>query len=103
MWEAGAVNGNDRCHFKAVQGVLNNDVSGLNLLMIICWNIHNIQDLQIYGKGSSIYFVVRHHPKVDEWRRQQSILRTMERRPDLEDANLTSTDKKYIRSLEEND
>ena len=37
------------------------------------------------------------HQKVDEWRRQQSLLRTRERRPDLlKTANLTEKDKKYL-------
>lgn len=37
------------------------------------------------------------HQKVDEWRRQQSLLRTGERRPDLlKTANLTEKDKKYL-------
>ena len=41
------------------------------------------------------------HPKVEEWRRQQSILRTMERRPDLmEKAELTKQDIKFIKSLD---
>mgnify|MGYP002921534750 FL=1 len=41
------------------------------------------------------------HPKVDQWRREQSILRTMERRPDLmEEANLTKEDMKFIKTLD---
>ena len=41
------------------------------------------------------------HLKVEEWRRQQSILRTMERRPDLmEKAELTKQDIKFIKSLD---
>lgn len=37
------------------------------------------------------------HAKVDEWRRQQSLIRTKERRPDLlEKADLTEKDKKYL-------
>ena len=41
-----------------------------------------------------------HHQKVDEWRRQQSLKRTYERRPDmLAQAQLTKKDKKYLDSL----
>lgn len=43
-----------------------------------------------------------HHQKVDEWRRQQSLKRTFERRPDmLEKAELTQSDKDYLNSLNE--
>ena len=41
------------------------------------------------------------HGKVDRWRRNQSILRTMERRPDLmEKAKLDKEDRKFIRTME---
>ena len=42
-----------------------------------------------------------HHQKVDEWRREQSLKRTRERRPDLlEQADLTQRDKLFLASLE---
>ncbi len=42
-----------------------------------------------------------HHARVDEWRREQSLKRTKERRPDLlEKADLTKKDKIYLSSLE---
>lgn len=45
-----------------------------------------------------------HHVNVEKWRREQSLKRTLERRPDLlEHANLTKEDKKYLQSLQEND
>ena len=41
------------------------------------------------------------HVKVDKWRREQSIIRTIKRRPDLmEKANLTKEDIKFIEKLE---
>ena len=41
------------------------------------------------------------HAKVDKWRREQSIIRTIKRRPDLmEKANLTKEDIKFIEKLE---
>ncbi|MFQ9115746.1 tRNA (guanosine(37)-N1)-methyltransferase TrmD [uncultured Eubacterium sp.] len=91
---------------RLVPGVLNNDVSAEfesfndNLLEYPQYT----RPAEFMGKEVPPILLSGNHPKVDEWRRQQSILRTMERRPDLiKDANLTSADKKYIRSLEEND
>ena len=41
-----------------------------------------------------------HHADVARWRREQSLRRTVERRPDLlRDASLSETDRKYLRSL----
>ena len=40
------------------------------------------------------------HAKIEKWRREQSLLRTLERRPDLlEKAELTEKEKKYVESL----
>ena len=45
-----------------------------------------------------------HHANIEKWRREQSLLRTRQRRPDLlEDANLSKTDLKFLRMLEEHD
>ena len=44
------------------------------------------------------------HGRVDRWRREQALLRTRERRPDLfRRVELTKQDKKFLRSLEELD
>ena len=90
---------------RLVPGVLNNDVSAEfesfndNLLEYPQYT----RPAEFMGKEVPPILLSGNHPKVDEWRRQQSILRTIERRPDLiKDANLTPADKKYIRSLEEN-
>ncbi|MFQ9151749.1 MAG: tRNA (guanosine(37)-N1)-methyltransferase TrmD [Blautia sp.] len=41
-----------------------------------------------------------HHANVEKWRREESIKRTLERRPDLlEDANLTEKEKQFLTSL----
>jgi len=41
-----------------------------------------------------------HHAKIDKWRREQALLRTWERRPDLlESSNLTEEDKAFLRHL----
>lgn len=43
-----------------------------------------------------------HHANVDKWRREQSIIRTYQRRPDmLETAQLTKDDKKLLTSLKD--
>ena len=56
---------------------------------------------EFMGKEVPPILLSGNHPKVDEWRRQQSILRTMERRPDLmEDANLSKEDIKFIKTLD---
>ena len=42
-----------------------------------------------------------HHANIEKWRRQQSLLRTRERRPDLlETASLTKEDLKYLKTLD---
>lgn len=42
-----------------------------------------------------------HHANVDKWRREQSLKRTLERRPDmLEKAELTKTDREYLNSID---
>ena len=44
-----------------------------------------------------------HHAKVDRWRRNQALKRTLERRPDLlEDFPLTDEDREFLESLEDN-
>jgi tRNA (guanine37-N1)-methyltransferase len=41
------------------------------------------------------------HAKIDKWRREQALLRTMRKRPDmLEKAELTKADKKFLDSLQ---
>lgn len=43
-----------------------------------------------------------HHANVDKWRREQSLRRTLERRPDmLEKAELTKNDKSFLSSLDD--
>lgn len=44
------------------------------------------------------------HAKIEKWRRQQALLRTLNKRPDmLEKAELCREDKKFIESLKSND
>lgn len=57
------------------------------------WNGRAVPDVLLSG----------HHQNVDKWRREQSLKRTFERRPDmLEKADLTEDDKKLLASLSKN-
>lgn len=56
-----------------------------------------------HGKKVPPVLLSGHHVNVEKWRREQSLKRTYERRPDLlETANLTKEDKKYLQSLQDN-
>ena len=88
---------------RLVPGVLNNDVSA----EFESFN-DNLLEYPQYTRPASFMerevppiLLSGNHPKVEEWRRQQSILRTMERRPDLmKKAELTKQDIKFIKSLD---
>ncbi|MBO5160010.1 MAG: tRNA (guanosine(37)-N1)-methyltransferase TrmD [Lachnospiraceae bacterium] len=57
-----------------------------------------------HGKKVPDVLLSGHHVNIEKWRREQSLKRTLERRPDLlENANLTKQDKKYLQSLKESD
>ena len=57
-----------------------------------------------HGKKVPEVLLSGHHVNIEKWRREQSLKRTFERRPDLlESANLTKNDKKYLQSLQGND
>lgn len=54
------------------------------------------------GKKVPPILLSGHHVNVEKWRREQSLLRTKERRPDLlEHAELTKDDKKFLAKLDE--
>lgn len=54
------------------------------------------------GKKVPPILLSGHHVNVERWRREQSLLRTRERRPDLlEHAELTKEDKKFLAKLDE--
>ncbi len=88
---------------RLVPGVLNNNVSAEfetfndNLLEYPQYT----RPEEFMGEKVPPILLSGNHPKVDQWRREQSILRTMERRPDLmEEANLTKEDLKFIKTLD---
>ncbi|MFA9378506.1 MAG: tRNA (guanosine(37)-N1)-methyltransferase TrmD [Lachnotalea sp.] len=91
---------------RLVPGVLNNDVSAEfesfhnNLLEYpqysrpVDWNGKKVPEVLMSG----------HHGNVDQWRHEQSLIRTAQRRPDLlEKAELSKKDKEYLRRYKEID
>lgn len=92
---------------RLIPGVLHNDVSAEfesfqdNLLEYPQYT----RPEEWHGKKVPEILMSGHHANVEKWRREQSIIRTAERRPDLlEKANLTQKEKdfikKYLKSLE---
>ena len=88
---------------RLVPGVLNNNVSAEfetfndNLLEYPQYT----RPEEFMGEKVPSILLSGNHRKVDQWRREQSILRTIERRPDLmEEANLTKEDMKFIKTLD---
>lgn len=89
---------------RMVPGVLTNDESGAtesfedNLLEYPQYS----RPEEWMGKKVPPILLSGNHQKVDEWRREQSILRTAERRPDLlEKAQLTQKERAMIVKLQE--
>ncbi len=57
------------------------------------WHGRKVPDILLSG----------HHGNIDEWRREKSLERTLERRPDmLKNAELTKKDREYLAKLKEN-
>ena len=90
------------CISRLVPGVLNNDVSAEiesfhdNLLEYPQYTRPELYE----GKKVPEVLLSGHHKNIETWRRQQSIKRTLERRPDLlADANLSKKEKQYLAEL----
>ena len=90
------------CISRLVPGVLNNDVSAEiesfhdNLLEYPQYTRPEVYE----GKRVPEVLLSGHHANIETWRRQQSIKRTLERRPDLlAQANLSKKEKKYLEEL----
>lgn len=87
---------------RLVPGVLNNDISAEiesfhdNLLEYPQYS----RPEEWRGKKVPEVLLSGHHENIDKWRRQQSLLRTWERRPDLlEVASLTKEDKEFLTKI----
>ncbi|MGN0158073.1 MAG: tRNA (guanosine(37)-N1)-methyltransferase TrmD [Brotaphodocola sp.] len=90
------------CISRLVPGVLNNDVSAEiesfhdNLLEYPQYTRPEVYE----GMRVPEVLLSGHHKNIETWRRQQSIKRTLERRPDLlAEANLTKKEQQYLQSL----
>ena len=84
---------------RLVPGVLHNDVSAEfesfqdNLLEYPQYS----RPEEWHGKKVPPVLLSGHHANIEKWRREQSILRTYERRPDLlEKAELTGKERKWL-------
>lgn len=87
---------------RLVPGVLNNEDSAEfesfhdNLLE----HPHYTRPVEYRGSRVPDVLLSGHHDNIDRWRREQSLKRTLERRPDLlETAELTEKDVEYLRTL----
>lgn len=87
---------------RMVPGVLNNEESAQfesfqdNLLEYPQYS----RPEEWRGKKVPAVLLSGHHGNVDQWRREQSLKRTLERRPDLlEIAELSNKDRKYLEHL----
>lgn len=87
---------------RLVPGVLHNDVSAEfesfqdNLLEYPQYS----RPEEWHGKRVPPVLLSGHHANIEKWRREQSILRTRERRPDLfEKCELTAKEKKWLEEL----
>ena len=90
------------CISRLVPGVLNNHVSAEfesfhdNLLEYPQYTRPEV----FMGKQVPPILLSGHHANVEKWRREQSIIRTLERRPELlADANLSKKEKKFLNQL----
>lgn len=90
------------CISRLVPGVLNNDVSAEiesfhdNLLEYPQYTRPEVYQ----GMRVPEVLLSGHHKNIETWRRQQSIKRTLERRPDLlEEANLSKKERQYLAEL----
>lgn len=90
------------CISRLVPGVLNNHVSAEfesfhdNLLEYPQYT----RPETFMGKKVPEILLSGHHANVEKWRREQSIIRTLERRPELlEEANLSKKEKKFLNQL----
>ena len=89
---------------RMVPGVLHNDVSAEfesfqdNLLEYPQYS----RPEEWHGKKVPSVLLSGHHANIEKWRREQSVLRTYERRPDLlEKSSLTEKEKKWLEEMKE--
>lgn len=93
------------CISRLIPGVLNNEDSAE--FESFCGNLlehpHYTRPEEFLGKRVPEVLLSGHHKKIEEWRRQESIRRTFERRPDLlEKAELSKTERVFLEQLKQN-
>ena len=88
---------------RHIPGVLNNDISAEtetftdNLLEYPQYTRPEVWD----GEQVPAVLMTGHHANIEKWRREQSLLLTRERRPDLfEKVELTKKDKKFLADVD---
>jgi tRNA (guanine37-N1)-methyltransferase len=65
---------------------------------------HYTRPPEYRGHGVPEILISGHHARIEEWKRRQSLARTLARRPDLlEQAELSDVDRAYLASLEDGD
>lgn len=87
---------------RLIPGVLNNEVSSeFESLEDSLLEYPQYTRPEVFmGKKVPEVLLTGHHANIEAWRREQSILRTYERRPDLlEKAELTEKEREYLTSL----
>lgn len=87
---------------RLVPGVLNNEDSAEfeSLHDNLLEHPHYTRPVEYRGSRVPDVLLSGHHGNIDRWRREQSLKRTLERRPDLlETAELTEKDVEYLRTL----
>ena len=89
---------------RLIPGVLNNDTSSEfeslhdNLLEYPQYTRPEV----FQGRRVPEILLSGHHAKIEKWRREQAIQRTLNRRPDLlPEANLTPKEREYLRQLQQ--
>lgn len=87
---------------RLVPGVLGNQESALNESFQdhLLEHPHYTRPVEFHGKKVPDVLLSGHHANIERWRRQQSLLRTYERRRDLlDEAELSKDDISYLKSL----
>ncbi|RJX40823.1 tRNA (guanosine(37)-N1)-methyltransferase TrmD [Paenibacillus pinisoli] len=87
---------------RLLPGVLGNETSAVtdSYSTGLLEHPHYTRPPEFRGWSVPDILVSGHHAKIEAWRREQSLLRTLERRPDLlETAELTEKERKWLSSL----
>ncbi|REK76483.1 tRNA (guanosine(37)-N1)-methyltransferase TrmD [Paenibacillus paeoniae] len=87
---------------RLLPGVLGNETSAItdSYSTGLLEHPHYTRPPEFRGWSVPDILVSGHHANIEAWRREQSLLRTLERRPDLlQTAELTAKEKKWLASL----